>query len=113
MTPEVKYFCVCQVLGLVLLPLRTGGSKIVPSVMWAHFFGQMTQFSLPQVPETTVVRFIPFEKGRKKEKKSKCTVAYSDKNYLTEIDFPGIHELSTVMMLYAVSCLCTKMQIAF
>lgn len=98
MTPEVKYFCVCQVLGLVLLPLRTEGSKILLSMMQVHFCSQMTQFSLPPVPETTVVRFIPFEKGRKK-KKSKCTVAYSDKNYLTERDFPGIHELSTVVML--------------
>lgn len=68
MTLEVKYFCVYQVLRLVLLPMRTGGSEIVPSVMRAHFFSQMTQFSLPQVPdEKAVVRFIPFEKGRKKK----------------------------------------------
>lgn len=74
MTPEVKYFCVCQVLGLVLLPLRTGGSEIVPSVMRAHFCSQMTQFSLPPVPETTVVHFIPFEKGIKKKKQMHSSI---------------------------------------
>lgn len=94
---EVKYFC------CVCVRFVGSGGEIVQCTMQAHFFIQMTQFSLLQVlREKSAVHSSHLRRGKEKKKnkqKSKCIVVYWEINYLKEMRFQGTDEMNVAMML--------------